>query len=158
LNRLQVWPGQLLHTAVAPRLVPDGKRGRCRYYPPPSRSLSPDRGFRRFAAVRLARRGGQPVAVGVCFARPRITGIPQEPPLCVGALPVIRQSRRAHLPKKTIRAKVLNIVRLSRLINLGTWPTIWARHRLGIGARNHHMSPPSIAQLLRREPATMDPV
>ena len=41
LNRLQVWPGQLLHTAVAPRLVPDGKRGRCRYYPPPSRSHHP---------------------------------------------------------------------------------------------------------------------
>ena len=125
--------------------------------PSPFSVASPDRGFRRCAAVRLAGRGGQPVAVGVRFARPRIAGISQEPTLCVGALPVIRQSRRAHLPKKTIRAKVLNIAGLS-LINLGTWATIRPLYRLGIGARNHHMPPPSIAQLLRWEPATIDPV
>lgn len=51
-----------------------------------------------------------------------------------------------------------NIAGLSRLINLGTWPTIRARHRLGILTGDHHMSPPSIAQLLRWKPATVDPM
>jgi hypothetical protein len=124
--------------------------------PSPFSVASPDRGFRRCAAVRLAGRGGQPVAVGVCFARPRITGISQSPPPCVGA-PLSYVNHAARTCRKRPYGQTSNIIGLS-LINLGTWATVRARHRLGIGARNHQMSPPSVAKLLRWEPATIDPV